>query len=138
MTNKVTTPDGIREACGIMIPIISVVVDLSFALLVVSFPALLLAINGLDSNMFLIAPFVIVPWLYAFAANRSKIPSIGNWALGIRRYLYSEIEEYSGAGVLFVKENLTRKTHTSRTIIFVIVFCVLYAVARLIWGQYAT
>ena len=137
MTNKVTTPVGIRELCGILSPVISAVIDLFFSLLIVSFPGLLLVISGLDRNIFLIAPLVIAPWLYTFAAHRAKIPSLGSWALGIKRYSYSEIEEYSGVGVLYVKEALSRKAHTSRTIIFVIILSVLYSSHRLLWGPYA-
>ena len=134
---NVTTPIGIRKVCATGAPTISAVLDLIVSALLLSLPVLLIS-SELRNNPFTVVPFVIAPWVYALLAHKGKLPSFGNWTLGIKRYSYSEITEYSGTGALFVNVELTSKLHMIRVIAFVLLIVGLISVLEIIGGNYAT
>lgn len=59
----------------------------------------------------------VLVFLYVFLARRTLIFSFGNWGLGLRRYSYTSIEEFSGSGALFAIEKLPNSTLSQRTVV---------------------
>jgi hypothetical protein len=57
----------------------------------------------------------------AFLCHREKIPSVGYWAMGVRRFEYGKLSEYSGRGFLYVKEGQKPSTLIKRVLILIMV-----------------
>ena len=126
--SEVTTPDGKMAVAGLLRPVVAVLVDLYLATAVLSIIAAVIGIEGAVSALLAVLAFG-----YAFLAHRALTPSVGAWALGLRRYPYKFITEYSGKGTLFVFEKLPSAVYTRRTIICVLVFAVLHAIAYFVF-----
>jgi len=122
--SEVTTPDGKMPIAGILRPLVSTLVDLYIAVAVLS---IITAVFG--SNGAIAALLAVFAFGYAFLGHRALAPSLGAWALGLRRYPYAVISEYSGKGSLFVYERLPSATYTRRTIVCVLLFAVLHFIA---------
>jgi hypothetical protein len=127
--NEVTTPDGKMAIAGLLRPVVAALVDLYLATAVLSIIAAVIGIEGAVSALLAVLAFG-----YAFLAHRALASSLGAWALGLRRYPYKVITEYSGKGTLFVNERLSSAVYTRRTIVCVLVFAVLHAIAYFVDG----
>ncbi len=123
----VNTPDGTMRVAGVLRPACALLTDLLMCL-------------------FLTVPFVhfagikdgptAVIWIfgilgYSLLAFRGGVPSLGRWALGLRRYPYDLVEEYAGKGILYVHEDLPSRVYTRRTIAIVLLLGVLFGLALL-------
>src|SRR5688500_8191467 len=122
--SEVTTPDGKMAVAGLLRPFVAALVDLYVAVLVLS---IIIGVVGLRDPIF--ALLGACAFAYAFLGHRTLVPSLGVWALGLRRYPCKVIEEYSGKGTLFVFERLPSAVYTRRTIVCVLVFALLYGIA---------
>ena len=122
--SEVTTPDGKMPIAGLLRPFVATLVDLYLAVAVLSIIAAVFSAEGAITALIAVCAFG-----YAFLGHRGLAPSLGAWALGLRRYPYAVILEYSGKGSLFVYERLPSATYTRRTIVCVLLFAVLHFIA---------
>jgi hypothetical protein len=127
--SEVTTPDGKMPLAGLLRPFVAALVDLYLAMAVLWIIAALVGVEGPLS-----AAFAVCAFAYAFLGHRALAPSLGAWALGLRRYRCKIIPEYSGGkGTIFVFERLPPAVYTRRTIICVVVFALLHGIAYFIF-----
>jgi hypothetical protein len=122
--SEVTTPDGKMPVAGHFRPFAASLVDLYLATLILSIIGVAVGASGPISAVFGVGAFS-----YAFLGHRMLVPSLGAWALGLRRYPCKVIEEYSDRGSLFVYERLASNVYSRRTIICVLVLALLHLVA---------
>ncbi len=129
MTLKVvTTPDGMMRVAGVLRPPGALLTDLvMLVLLVVPFANLAGVSDGATALIWLCG---IVG--YCLLAFRGTVPSLGRWALGLRRYAYDEVEEYAGKGMLYVYEDLPPRDYTLRTVVTVLVLGAFFGIALVI------
>ena len=134
--SEVTTPDGKMSVAGPLRPNVAALVNLYVAGLVLTIIRGTVG-QGVTAGGPIISVFLgVVAFAYVFLAQRRLVPSLGVWALGLRRYPCKVIEEYTDKGSLFVFERLPADVYTRRTIISAIAFLLLhlvaYAVVRLV------
>ena len=126
--SEVTTPDGKMAVAGVLRPVVAVLVDLYLATAVLSIIAAFIGVEGVVSAL-----LAALAFSYAFLGHRALVPSLGAWALGLRRYPCRLIREWPGKGSLFVFERLPSAVYTRRTIVCVVVFAVLHVVAYFVF-----
>lgn len=124
----VNTPDGTMRIAGVLRPPAALLTDLFIWLLIVV-PAVRL--TGLtDALVAVISSCAIL--VYCLVAFRGGAPSLGRWALGLRRYPYELVEEFAGKGTLYVYEDLPDGVYTRRSIAVVLILGVLFGLALII------
>ena len=104
MTEIIETPKGVCPRAGIALRLLAAFTDLiSASALVV---ALLILLGWFDEDLNLLVGLFasLLPWIYALLAVRDDLPSLGGWATSIRRWAYIDLKDYTGKGVLFVRE----------------------------------
>lgn len=120
----VNTPDGPMRVAGALRPAGALITDLLMVAWLVAPFTYLAGIS--DGPVVLILMCGIVG--YCLLAFRGELPSLGRWALGLRRYNYAEVDEYAGKGMLYVYEDLPPREYTIRTIVTVLVLGALFAI----------
>ena len=107
--------------------ILSVVVDLYAALSVIAVVYLfLLRLDISVSNTF---GGLLTGLAFSYAAVGHRMPriSFGAWAQGIVRLSYDSIENFNGVGSMLVIQQLTKRIHSSRTMVIVGFFVITHA-----------
>lgn len=122
---EIITPEGARQEASHPKIFGIVLIDLLLVTVTMSLIVELLKHFGFGMPEWLTAVFGVTIFLYAFLAYRNVVKSIGGWSNGVSRYSYSEVEGYSGVGVLFVIEDLPRQILSKRAIILVLYFGVM-------------
>lgn len=64
--------------------------------------------------------------IYAVLAYKHKVPSLGNWALALRKYPRGAVEGYAGKGTLFLIEDLTMSARIRRLAVAIIILVSLF------------
>ena len=129
MLDKVTTPDGRMQIAPPLYSWIASTIDIGTLGIVFAFSSIALRAFGFSlsySSPFIVIPIILGTFFYIFLAHWHAVPSIGNWSLGLRRYRNEMIEEYAGAGILFVVEDLPWKVRTARRLTAIAVVITAY------------
>ena len=108
----VNTPDGPMRVAGALRPTGALSTDLLMVVLLVGPFAFLVGVS--DGPIALMWVSAIAG--YCLLAFRGTIPSLGRWAVGLRRYTYAEVQEYAGKGILYVYEDLPSRIYTIRAV----------------------
>ena len=118
---------NIREYCSLApvspVKIIGMAfIDLLIVTVTLSFIVEFLRFIAFEVPQWLGGVLAVMAFIYALLAYRGIVKSPGRWAHGVRRYTYSEVEGYSGYGVLFVNENLPGPILSKRAMILALYF----------------
>lgn len=126
---KVSTTDGPMYVAGSLWSLGALFIDLVFIQLIifialslfwqVTFEALLNWTSWLPG---------LVAIGYGILAYRHSVPSLGNWALALKKYPRSSVEGYAGKGMLLLMEDLTLSTRLGRLAIAILVLVSLFFV----------
>lgn len=127
----VTTPNGQMRVSGLSRIWAAFLIDILIGVLSL---ALISAVTGLFQTYGGITGAFLAPIAYAYAlmAYWGRAPSLGRWALALRRYKHEEIEEYTGEGTLFVVATLPGWIAALRFACAVILLFGLYGLIQLV------
>lgn len=110
--NLINTPLGKTRKANFFSPLVVYLIDVFVFGMVLAFPAQLLIVRdgSFEDQSLPVAIAILVaiaiPYLLAYFAHKEKIPSIGYWALGIRRFSFDQLDDYAGKGFLYVKDQI--------------------------------
>jgi hypothetical protein len=118
----IETPDGTMHESGFVRRLVAGFVDFCAAAFILYTIALVIqtilgVVFGTDASMILSISVAAGCVLYLILRAFVRLPSVGDWALALRRYSFSEIEGFNGKGSVVCIEPLLDKTMTRRTLI---------------------
>lgn len=133
MEAEIRTPLGKMELSSITRRIAAGVTDLFMFVALVGILTIIIqtigsSILGFWSEYTGLGSLVVVTLGFIISRKYSSFRSPGEWALGLRRFSMSELDEYSGKGSIWCVENLMRKEYTRRTFIILGWFCAFYLI----------
>ncbi len=130
----IKTPIGNVEEASFIAPICIYLIDLFVYVIVISIILYFSGFYFLMRNQPIATAGAVsmllaaLMFALAFLSLREKIPSIGYWAMGVRRFEYCKLSEYSGSGFLYVKDGQKPSTIIKRVLILIMVIGVLISV----------
>jgi hypothetical protein len=118
-TKSVITPDGDVQLSGCSRIIVADIIDVWMYLSLFNLIVLLFeSLNYLsDSILVYIALTIAFVAIFFIRHSHRRLIGMGEWALSLRRYSFSEIRGYSGKGSISCVELLSRKKYSVRTLI---------------------
>jgi len=120
----VNTPDGPMRTAGALRPAGALLIDLLMVSLLAAPFARLAGVQDGPSALIWVCGVVG----YCLLAFAGAVPSLGLWALGLRRYTYDQVAEYTGLGMLHVYEDLPSRVYAYRTVMSALLFLLLAGV----------
>ena len=106
---------------------------LIFASILLFIVQLFIPLTPLATTLIAVAIFIY----YLVHSYLLKKQTFGNWALGLRRFNFSELPEYSGKGNVWCMEDLPNSTYTKRTVVIASIFAT-YLVILWLYGKYTS
>ena len=120
----VSTPDGPMRTAGALRPAGALLIDLLMVFLLAAPFARLAGVADGPSALIWVCGVVG----YCLLAFGGAVPSLGLWALGLRRYTNGHVAEYTGRRVLYVYEDLPPRVYAHRTVMSALLFLLLAGV----------
>jgi hypothetical protein len=120
----VNTPDGPMRTASALRPAGAVLTDFLMVSLLTAPFAQLAGVQDGPSALIWVCGVVG----YCLLAFGGAVPSLGLWALGVRRYTYDQVAEYAGPGVLYVYEDLPSRVYAYRTVMSALLLLLLAGV----------
>ena len=114
---RVTTPSGDFMVATSAQVIGAALTDLIMSAVTIMWVMTVFEWTGIVVPEWINAVFGILIFTYTVLGHRNVVFSFGGWVNGLKRYPYSAVRGYSGKGVIFVVDDISRSTVSWRTVV---------------------